>query len=567
MMKAIDLHTHSNASDGTYTPSELIDYAVEKNLGAIALTDHDTVDGINEALNRASYYSAQGIEIEVIPGIEFSTEYQGKDIHIVGLYIDKECEYFKRRIEKFALSRIKRNRQMCQKLREHGMDVTYEELETAFPQGTITRAHFARILMMKGYTKSIKEGFDRFIGDRCPCYVSRKKISPFRAVEIIRKSGGVPILAHPILYGMSKSRLEILVSRLKAAGLMGIEAVYSTYDASDERQIRQLASEYDLVISGGSDFHGKNKANIDLGTGLGHLFVSEDVLDGIKNAHNYVLNSSDSYRLQKILFTDLDGTLLREDKKISNYTFDVLKKWTEAGHYIALCSGRDINSVNSVYEELGLSSLNNVYTIAYNGGLIYDCHNRKTLHKNVLGVEDVAYVCQKAQEAGIYIQTYSDDNLIVMDVTEETLFYQRVIKTPVLISPGNLTDALTEGPCKCLLIELHDKNRLIAFKENMSEWAKERGISMMFSNEYYMEVIPSDAGKGKAVELLCQMLRIPGIVSVAAGDAQNDISMLDASDVAIAMLNADEEIKEASSMVTDFDNDNDGLAKALEDII
>lgn len=564
-MKAVDLHTHSIASDGTYTPSELIDYAVEKGLKAIALTDHDTVDGIKEALNRASYYCAKGQEIEVIPGIEFSTEYQGKDIHIVGLYIDYESEYFKRRIEKFALSREKRNRQMCQKLTDYGVPVSYDELKERFSEGTITRAHYARFMMEKGYIKSMKEAFERYIGDRSPCYIPRKKISPFRAVEILRKAGAFPVLAHPILYGMSASRLEELVSRLKSAGLMGIEAIYSTYTPSDERLIRSIAAKYELCISGGSDFHGTNKVNIDLGIGMGHMFVPETVLDEIREKHEVMLTYN-NYRLKKILFTDLDGTLLRDDKTISEYTHDVLKRWTDAGHYFALCSGRDINSVNKVYKDLGFDSFKNVFTIGFNGGYIYDCANKKVLHKDVLNLEDVKYLFNKAKENDIYIHTYTDDNLIIPKMTKEAMHYTKVIKTPVIESE-DITAPLKEGPCKCLLIELDNKEKLIKFKDDLADWAKDRGISMMFSSEYYMEVIPSRSGKGVAVKKLCELLDEPGIVSVGAGDEQNDISMLEASDIAIAMLNGVEAIKEVSSTVTDFDNNNDGLAKALEDII
>lgn len=564
-MKSVDLHTHSIASDGTYTPSQLVDYAVSKGLSAIALTDHDTVDGIKEALNRASYYCERGTSIEVIPGIEFSTEYQGKDIHIVGLYVDYESDYFKRRIEKFVKSREKRNIQMCKKLNDHGIMISYDELKERFKEGTITRAHYARFMLDNGYTKSMKEAFDRYIGDHGPCYIPRKKISPFRAVEILRRAGAFPVLAHPILYGMSDSRLEELVGRLKEVGLMGIEAVYSTYKASDERLIRNIAKKYDLSISGGSDFHGSNKPNIDLGTGMGNLFVPSEILDNIKEKHEVMLTDND-YRLKKILFTDLDGTLLREDKTISEYTFDVLKRWTKAGHFFALCSGRDINSVNKVYKDLGLDALENVFTIGFNGGLIYDCTNKRVMHKENLNIEDVKYLCTKAKEDGIYIQTYSDENIIVSKITEETNYYARVIKTPVLESE-DITALLKEGPCKCLLIELHDKQKLINFKEKMQSWALEKGIDMMFSNDYYMEVIPAKSGKGSAVKTLCSMLEIPGIISVAAGDEQNDISMLEASDIAIAMENAVDDLKEVSSTVTDFDNDNDGLAKALEDII
>ncbi len=278
-MNAIDLHTHSNKSDGSMTPAELIRYAAEKHLSAIALTDHDTIEGLAEAIDTAERLRAEtGSAPRVIPGIEFSTEYNGHDIHIVGLFIPYEDPVFSTRIHAFVEARDIRNRKMCAKLTEHGMPVTLEELTAAYPDAVITRAHYARFLLEHGYTRSMKEAFDRYIGDHGPCFVPREKITPAEAVQMIREVGGVAVLAHPILYGFSDDTLRNLVRELKEAGLAGIETVYSTYTQADERQIRSIARDYDLAISGGSDFHGSNKPDIDLGTGRGHLFVPEDLL-------------------------------------------------------------------------------------------------------------------------------------------------------------------------------------------------------------------------------------------------------------------------------------------------
>ena len=325
-MNIVDLHTHSNKSDGSLSPTELIDYAVEKGLSAIALTDHDTTDGIKEALK-----AAEGKNIEVIPGIEFSSEYEGQDIHIVGLYIDYESEFFKRRLINFVNGRVIRNKEMCRRLTEHGMPVTYEELVSEFPDSVITRSHFAKYLLKHGYTKSLKEAFDRYIGDRCPCFVPRKKITPMRAVEIILKAGGFPILAHPLLYHMGKERLDKLVAQLKEVGLQGMEAVYCTYSPSDEREMRKLAAKYELCISGGSDFHGNAKPGLDLAVGYGKLFIPEEILDNIKKRHNWIKTNPDAVKASKILFTDLDGTLLDDKKQISDYTREVLEAWSKAG--------------------------------------------------------------------------------------------------------------------------------------------------------------------------------------------------------------------------------------------
>lgn len=304
----VDLHVHSTFSDGTFTPSQLVDYAMEKGLTAFALTDHDTTDGLPEALAyakklrdsrdadtadavSASMDKAQTRDPqsekrpavpEIIPGIELSTDENGSEVHVVGLFIDYENREFAEYLNEFLKSRDDRNRKMCGKLREQGFDVTYEAMLKRFPDSVLTRAHFSRFLLEHGYVKSIKEAFDRYLGDRCPCYVPREKITPVRAVELIRKAQGIPILAHPILYHMSDARLNALVNKLKDAGLMGIEAIYSTYSPAEERQIRRLAKEHQLLISGGSDFHGENKPGLDLGIGYGKLFVPDEILDELK---------------------------------------------------------------------------------------------------------------------------------------------------------------------------------------------------------------------------------------------------------------------------------------------
>ncbi|MCM1056305.1 MAG: PHP domain-containing protein [Firmicutes bacterium] len=323
-MLQIDLHVHSNRSDGTYSPKELVDYAMEKGLAAFALTDHDTVDGLDEAISYAESLR-QKLESagprpdstdlpdvrvpEVIPGIEFSTEYtdrpdlsgigaasevraqasqtasekqKGQEVHIVGLYIDYHSQPFRKQLRAFVDSRTTRNHKMCRLLQEAGIQMSYEALQAEFPDAVITRAHYAKYMLNHGYIQSISEAFDRYVGDHCPCYVPREKVTPVQAVQLVLEAGGIPILAHPILYHMSDSRLDALTAELKAAGLIGIEAVYSTYKPHEERQIRALAKKYDLRISGGSDFHGSNKPGLDLGTGYGSLFVPMDVLTELK---------------------------------------------------------------------------------------------------------------------------------------------------------------------------------------------------------------------------------------------------------------------------------------------
>ena len=277
-MKIVDLHVHSNKSDGTCSPSELVDLAIQKGLSAFALTDHDTTAGLDEAIEYA-----KGRDIEVVPGIEFSTEYQGRDIHVLGLAIDYKAPVFADRLQAFVDSRIGRNRKMCRNLTEAGIDISYEKLMAAYPGAVITRAHYARYLLDHGYVKSLPEAFERYVGDHCPYFVPREKVTPVQAVQLIRQAKGIPVLAHPTLYHMGKDALQKLVSSLTEAGLVGLEAVYSTYSAGEEREMRQLASRSGLLISGGSDFHGSNKPGLELATGYhGKLVIPYDIWERLK---------------------------------------------------------------------------------------------------------------------------------------------------------------------------------------------------------------------------------------------------------------------------------------------
>jgi len=278
-MKIVDLHVHSNKSDGSFSPTELVNYAIEKGLSAFALTDHDTTDGLDEAIE-----AAKGKDIEVIPGIEFSTEYEGKDIHIVGLYIDYKGEIFQKHIHAFVDSRIERNRKMCQNLQTAGIDISYEKLLTAFPDSVITRAHYAKYLLDTGAVKSMPEAFDKYLGDHTHYFVPREKVTPMQAVQLILDAGGIPVLAHPTLYHMSDRRLELLLYRLKEVGLVAMECIYSTYSPAEERQMKALAQKYNLLPSGGSDFHGTTKPKLDLAVGYGSLVVPEEILVNLRKA-------------------------------------------------------------------------------------------------------------------------------------------------------------------------------------------------------------------------------------------------------------------------------------------
>lgn len=286
----VDLHVHSSYSDGSFSPKELVEYALNHNISAFALTDHDTVSGLDEAISHAEMLSGKvcaanpaGNTVEVISGIEFSTEYEGRDIHVVGLFIDYKSEHFQNYITSFVESREIRNEKMCRLLKEHGIDITYDKLKEAFPDAVITRAHYARFLTDNGYTGSMKEAFERYVGDYAPCFVPREKVTPMQAVRLIREASGIPVLAHPTLYRMNSARLEQLVRELKTAGLLAIEGIYSTYGPTETREIHAIADKYGLAVSGGSDFHGSNKPGLQFGTGYGRLYIHEEVLEKLRS--------------------------------------------------------------------------------------------------------------------------------------------------------------------------------------------------------------------------------------------------------------------------------------------
>ena len=280
--KLIDLHVHSTASDGTFSPSELVRYALSKGLSAFALTDHDSVAGLDEALE-----AANGTSLEVIKGIEFSTVWQSKDIHIVGLDIDPKHPDFKTHLEQFLSSRDTRNVRMIEKMQKDGIGISMEQIQERFGDTVLTRAHIARFLMEHGYVAQMSEAFDRYLSPGCPYYIEREKITPQMSVSLITSTGGIPVLAHPMLYHLSDAQLKELILALKPLGLMGIEAVYSTYSEEETTYVRNLAYETDLCLSGGSDFHGANKPGLDLGCGYGQLTVPYEFLDRLRERRQH----------------------------------------------------------------------------------------------------------------------------------------------------------------------------------------------------------------------------------------------------------------------------------------
>lgn len=281
MNKIVDLHTHTTESDGSFTPEELMKEAARVGLSAIAITDHDSISGIKKAAPLAN-----ALGIELIPGVELSTDYNGKEVHVVGLYIDIEDAHFLGKIKEFKENRDSRNAIIVENLQKEGFDITMEALTAENPDCVITRANIARFLYEHGMIPTIQTAFEKYIGDNCKCYVNRFKITPMDGVRLIKEAGGTAILAHPLLYHMSDATLQKMVDEMKAAGLDGIESIYCTYSPAEERQMKQFAKDNNLLISGGSDFHGTTKPKLELGTGYGKLYIPYEILETIKKNCN-----------------------------------------------------------------------------------------------------------------------------------------------------------------------------------------------------------------------------------------------------------------------------------------
>lgn len=285
-MKTIDLHVHSNFSDGTCTPEEIVDLAVKKGLSAFALTDHDSVGGVEAAIAACE---AKNAPLQVIPGIEISSDYEGHDIHIVGLFVDYHNEELIEKTRLFVERRENRNTEMCEKLQAAGIPITMEALIAGNPDMVITRAHFAKFLISHNVVKDVKEAFAVYLGEDTPYFVPRAMMKSVDGIKLILQAGGIPILAHPMHYKLEEDMLRRMIEEFKEAGLVGMEVMYSNHSPEDDVFVAELAKEYGLLPSGGSDFHGSNKPAIDIGTGRGNLNIPYEFLEGLAAYGNFPL--------------------------------------------------------------------------------------------------------------------------------------------------------------------------------------------------------------------------------------------------------------------------------------
>ena len=278
-MSRIDLHLHTTHSDGSFSTREVMTFAKQAGVTALAITDHDIVAGIAEA-------TAIGTElgIEVVPGVEISSRLGESELHILGYFLNWTDPLLAQRLSSLRDSRHTRNPKIVQRLNELGIPITYEEVRALAGTESVGRPHIARLLMEKKFVTSAKEAFDRYLANGRPAFVDRELPEPAQAVQWIREAGGVPVLAHPTWVRTSADGLRTLIRELKATGLGGIEVHYSTHTPSQTTEYLELAKQCDLVVTGGSDFHGVTKPDIEVGIGRGQLKVSEKLLDPLRKA-------------------------------------------------------------------------------------------------------------------------------------------------------------------------------------------------------------------------------------------------------------------------------------------
>ena len=278
-MELIDLHVHSNASDGSLTPTEVADEAMRMGLSAIALTDHDTIDGIPEILEYT-----KDKPLEVVPGIELSCYYNNREVHILGFYMDYTNPALNEELSELKMAREGRNLKMVELMQADGLPVTMEKLLHGNPDSVITRAHFARVLVEEGVCKDKEAAFKKYIGIGCKYYLPKPQVTCETAMKILTTYSKGAFLAHPLLYHLGYAQIEELLIYLKSLGLKGVEAYHSSNNAYESDKLRSMAMKLGLGISGGSDFHGAVKPNIQMGKGRGGMKISMHILDEIKKS-------------------------------------------------------------------------------------------------------------------------------------------------------------------------------------------------------------------------------------------------------------------------------------------
>lgn len=283
----IDLHIHSTASDGSLTPAEILDQAQKLNLAAIAITDHDSINGSREALETGIPSS-----LNFLSGVEISAAHPpffpgSGSFHILGYGIQLEDQALNQALNKLREARKNRNPKIVERLNELGFQISLEEINQTVGQVQLGRPHIAYAMMKKGFVKSIDEAFDKFLGTAKPAYVDKERIACEDAVKMIRRAGGIAVLAHPGLLNVEdESKLAALIQNLIEIGMDGIEVYYPEHSPDQIKQYTQLAKKYDLLMTGGTDFHGSITPDIKMGSGKGTLFIPYRLYEKLTEAHS-----------------------------------------------------------------------------------------------------------------------------------------------------------------------------------------------------------------------------------------------------------------------------------------
>ena len=276
---SIDLHSHTTHSDGSATATELVSHAAAKRARAIAVTDHDTVSGLPEARAAADHFG-----IEFVPGVEISAEYSPGTMHVLGYFIDDTSAELVEKLDGLKRAREERNPRIARALQELGLDITYDEVARLAGNLVVGRPHFARVMLNKGYVSSIQDAFDRFLKKGAPGYVEKARLSPADSIALIHNAGGAAVLAHPYQLKLpTETEVEQIIAELSELGLDGVEAVYSRHSVSQRARYSEIAESHGLVVTGGSDYHGSYKPDIDIVTGLGDLEVPYELLQHLKD--------------------------------------------------------------------------------------------------------------------------------------------------------------------------------------------------------------------------------------------------------------------------------------------
>jgi len=275
-----DLHTHSLYSDGTCTPEQLLKAAEESSVAALALTDHNTTAGLPAFLAAAGNYA-----VEPVCGVELSSDYEGTELHILALFLPTSAFSEIERVGKACYgNKEQSNLELIERLGAAGYTLDYEEIRARTETGRVNRAHIAAMMVEKGYVSSIGAAFDDLLSEKRGFYVPRNRLRALEAVELIQSLGALPILAHPLL-NLNYDRLEKFLQQAKAAGLVAMETEYSLFNSATSAKLREIACGYGLLCSGGSDFHGDNKPDIQIGTGRGGLYTPYSYFLELKERH------------------------------------------------------------------------------------------------------------------------------------------------------------------------------------------------------------------------------------------------------------------------------------------